>query len=334
MITADIIVDLQYGDCGKGKVAHHLCKSEKYTHVLRYNGGGNAGHTIFHKGKKFVTHQVPAGAFFGMKSVIGPGCVVDPEGLAKELTMLKKAGFDMRGKLLIAKNAHVVTSAHKEEDGREKGIGTTKQGIGPAYRDKHARVGVRAEHIPALRPYLVDLYEEFLVGPKKRVVLAEGAQGFGLDIDWGDYPYVTSSHCTVGGAVINGLPISSVRQIWGVAKIYETYVGKKSFEPKDRIFAKIRELGEEYGATTSRPRQCNWLDIDLLQRAARINGVTHVVLNKVDILRTLGVWKARSKGKVITFRNEAAMKKRVLSALADAGVPRKNVFFSESKEKI
>lgn len=334
MTTLDIIVDLQYGDSGKGKVAHFLCKTKKYTHILRYNGGANAGHTIFHKGVKFVTHQVPAGVFFGVKSVIGPGCVVDPEVLQKEIRELEKGGVKVKGKLFIAKNAHVTLPRHKKEDATDRKIGTTKRGIGPTYRDKYARVGTRAESVKALRPYLIDLYEEFRGGTKNAKVLCEGAQGFGLDIDWGDYPYVTSSHCTAGSAIMNGFSPRTLRDVWGVAKVYETYVGQKKFEPKDPIFAKIREAGEEYGATTGRPRQCNWLDMELLLRAIAINGVNHLVLNKMDILDGLSVWKVRENGTVRSFKSGAAMRDYVRKRVAKVGIPKKNVHFSNRRDAI
>jgi len=145
--------------------------------------------------------------------------------------------------------------------------------------------------VKVLKPYLIDLYDVFYgKDKKKKVILGEGAQGFGLDIDWGDYPFVTSSHCTVAGALLNGLPPQSVRKVWGVAKMYETYVGTKKFEPKNPVFEKLRQLGEEYGATTGRPRQCNWMNFDLIEKAVRINGVTHIVFNKMDILRAVGHW--------------------------------------------
>lgn len=334
MTHADIIVDLQYGDSGKGKVAHFLCKEKKYTHVIRYNGGANAGHTIFHKGVKFVTHQVPVGVFFGVKSIIGPGCVVDPTILAQEVRELERNGIKVKGKLFVAKNAHVVTAGHKKEDGSDKKIGTTKRGIGPAYRDKFSRTGIRAESVKALQPFLIDMYEEFQGGQKKAMVLFEGAQGFGLDIDWGDYPYVTSSHCLSAGALLNGLPPKSIRDIWGVAKVYETYVGQKKFEPNEKIFAKLRELGEEYGATTGRPRQCNWLDIELLERAVRLNGVNHLALNKMDILDTLKVWKIREGKKVKSFKDGAALRTFIRKRLQKSGVSPKNVHFSTRKDAI
>jgi adenylosuccinate synthase len=334
MISADVVVDLQYGDCGKGKVSHHLASSNNYTHVLRYNGGCNAGHTIFHKGKKFVTHHIPAGVFFGVRSVIGPGCVVDVDRFLAEIRGLEKGGIKTKGKVFIARNTHVIQARHRTEDGMEKKIGTTGRGNGPAYRDKYGRTGVRAENVPALKPYLTDLYDEWFERDDVRI-LAEGAQGFGLDIDWGDYPFVTSSHCTVGGAVLNGIPANAVRQVWGIAKVYETYVGAKKFQPKgEDIFNKIADAGEEYGSTTGRRRQVNWMNMQLLERAININGVTHLVFNKVDVLRAVQRWAVIDDGKVVKFKTEKAMKEFIVKRLKGLGLPKSRVFFSESKETI
>lgn len=333
-MCTDIIVDLQYGDCAKGKVAHHLCKTAGYTHVLRYNGGGNAGHTIFHEGKKFVTHQVPVGVFFGIKSIVGPGCVLNVKKFLEELAQIKAGGINVDDKIFIAKNTHIVTEEHLHEDSNESKIGTTRTGIGPAYRDKHARTGIRAESVPELQPYLIDIYQEFHHNLSEVHVLCEGAQGFGLDIDWGDYPYVTSSHATVAGALMNGLPHTSVQNVWGVAKIYETYVGLKKFEPEDSIFTKIREAGEEYGATTGRARQCNWLDWNLLEKGIRLNGVTHVVFNKMDVLRSVNRWAAKVDDHQINFDTEEAMKMWLTDRLVTLGLKRENIFYSEHKDKI
>ena len=333
-LTVDAIVDLQYGDCGKGKVAHHLCQTKKYTHVLRYNGGANAGHTIFHNGKKFVTHQIPAGVFFGIKSVVGNGCVLDPEQFFSELKMLDDGGVDTKGKIFVAENAHIITDAHKEEDRRDGArIGTTARGNGPAYREKYGRTGKRASGVPALAPYLINLYEEWFKREDAHI-LAEGAQGFGLDIDWGDYPFVTSSHCTTAGVLLNGLPPSTVRDVWGVAKMYETYVGSKKFQPEDEIFDKIGDAGEEFGATTGRRRQTNWMNMQTLERAIRINGVTHIVFNKVDVLRAVGTWALYDADKTIQFGSEEKMKDFLTQRLTSLGIPKTNIYFSESKERI
>src|SRR3989338_2417322 len=333
-VTVDVIVDLQYGDCGKGKVAHYLSRTHSYTHVLRYNGGCNAGHTIFHKGKKFVTHHIPAGVFFGVPSVIGSGCVLDPDQFFRELKMLERGGVATRGKIFVAENTHVITNAHKSEDKKKGGkIGTTGRGNGPAYRDKYGRTGVRAKHVKRLKPYLIDLYAEWYSGKNIRI-LAEGAQGFGLDIDWGDYPFVTSSHCTTAGALLNGLPATAVRDVWGVAKIYETYVGSKKFQPKGEVFNKIGDIGEEFGSTTGRRRQTNWMNMQTLERAIRLNGVTHIVFNKVDVLRAVGKWAVYDGKKKIEFKGEKPMQDFVVKRLKSLGIPRGRVYFSESKERI
>jgi len=335
----DVIVDLQYGDCGKGKVAHFLCKTKKYTHVLRYNGGCNAGHTIFHNGKKFITHHIPAGVFFGVPSIIGNGCVVDPQQFFREIRELEAGGVRTKAKIFIARNAHIITPAHKAEDKKEKKVGTTGRGNGPAYRDKYGRTGLRAQDIPALRPYLINLYEEWNRPPRARAkggvrILAEGAQGFGLDIDWGDYPYVTSSHCTTAGALLNGLPPQTVRDVWGIAKIYETYVGAKKFQPNGKVFDKIADVGEEYGATTGRRRQANWMNMQTLERAIRLNGVTHIVFNKTDVLKKVGRWAVIDRGSQREFKSERAMQDFVVKRLKMLGIPRSRVYFSSSKERI
>ena len=338
-LNIDVIVDLQYGDCGKGKVAHFLSKTKKYTHVLRYNGGCNAGHTIFHKGVKFITHHIPAGVFFGVRSVIGSGCVVDPEQFFREIKMLNDGGVATKGKIFIARNAHVITNAHKAEDKKGGGkIGTTGRGNGPAYRDKYGRTGVRAEKVEQLEPYLVDLYKEWY-SPRAKSrgevnILAEGAQGFGLDIDWGDYPFVTSSHCTTAGALLNGLPATAIRDVWGVAKIYETYVGSKKFQPAGDVFNKMGDLGEEFGSTTGRRRQCNWMNMQTLERAINMNGVTHIVFNKVDVLRAVGEWAVIDNRKVVKFKTEKAMSDFIVKRLKSSGISRNHIFFSESKDKI
>jgi len=236
---ADVIVDLQAGDTGKGKVAHHLAKN--YDVVLRYNGGANAGHTVYHNGQKVVTHQVP--------------------------------------------------------------------GIGPTYRDKYARTGTRISELVKYNstdlPYeIIDLYNflhvnstplyNFLhVNSTPLRILCEGAQGFQIDIDWGDYPYVTSSHCTVGAACLNGIPPKKLRHIFGIMKAYETYSGfKTTFQDEnDSILQKIQEIGGEFGATTGRKRKIRWLDLDGVIQATNINGVTDLIINKADVLAQVGVFK-------------------------------------------
>jgi len=328
---ADVVVDLAYGDSGKGKVTHDLCRKGTYTHVIRYNGGNNAGHTIYHNGKKFVTHSIPSGVFFGIKSIIGPGCVINVDHFFQELKELQDGGIKTDGLVFIANNAHIITSEHLEEDRQDNVIGTTKRGVGQAYRDKYWRKGIRAEQVESLKPYLIDMYEELYQKDKIFRVLFEGAQGFGLDIDWGDYPYVTSSGCTVGAAIANGVPAKRIRNVWGVAKVYETYVGLKEFQPDDPIFDKIRDAGAEYGATTGRPRQCNWIDSNNFFKAVDINGANKIVFNKADILRQLKTWKIYDeKGFLVSFKDELQMKEWFLDRLSRST----EVFWSDSPDRI
>jgi len=328
---ADVVVDLAYGDSGKGKVTHQLCKRENYTHVVRYNGGNNAGHTIYHQGKKFVTHSIPSGVFFGIKSIIGPGCVVNVEHFFKELKELQDGGIKTDGVVFIARNAHIITSEHIEEDRQDNTIGTTKRGVGQAYRDKHWRKGIRAEQVEILKPYLIDMYEELYTSREINRILFEGAQGFGLDIDWGDYPYVTSSGCTVAAAIANGVPPRRIRNVWGVAKVYETYVGMKKFEPEDSIFNEIREKGAEYGATTGRARQCNWINTKSLFKAIDLNGANKIVFNKADILRDIKQWKIYDEsGALLEFKSEDQMKEWFVNKL-----PRSTeIYWSDSPERL
>ena len=257
--------------------------------------------------------------------------MVNLETFYKEIRQLESKGVICNGLVFIAKGAHIITSEHLVEDASDSKIGTTKRGNGPAYRDKYARKGVRAETIPGLEPYLVDMYEELHNEKNETIALFEGAQGFGLDIDWGDYPYVTSSHCTTAGAMLNGIPPQSVRHVWGVAKCYETYVGNKKFETAAQIFSQIREVGQEYGATTGRPRQCNWLNIDLLKRAAKINGVTNLVINKMDVLREVNAWTIRDDNGTIENISDEKLFRRFLKSQIPENIA---VYFSESPHTI
>jgi adenylosuccinate synthase len=322
---ADVIVDLQAGDTGKGKVAHSLTKSGEYTHVVRYNGGGNAGHTVYHDGNKIVTHFVPVGVLYGIKSIIGPGCVVDLTKLKTEIKYLESFGFNVKDHLFIDKRVHIIQSKHFVEDLTDTKIGTTKTGNGPAYRDKYARTGMRVDGLKSV-VNLIDIYTEFY-STNNCSILFEGAQGFELDIDWGDYPYVTSSHCTVGGAILNGVPPQNIRKIYGVAKAYRTYVGAKSFETPSDVFDKIRELGDEYGATTGRKRQIDWLNLDDLIKATNINGVTDLVINKLDILEQTEL-KLYQNSKLHHFLHTDAYKECIVDNLKRKCRFVKNIIFS------
>jgi adenylosuccinate synthase len=303
-VVVDVVLGIQHGDEGKGKVTHHLLKSSDYTHCVRYNGGCNAGHTIYHEGVKFVTHHIPAGVFFGVKSIIGPGCVIDITKFLDEIKMLQDGGIDIEGKIYVAKNAHIIKEVHRWMDHDETRVGTTRTGNGPCYSDKYSRGGRRASECEALEPFLIDMYEEFYIHQPDAIVLCEGAQGFALDVDWGDYPYVTSSHCTTAGALLNGFNPKSLRKIYGVAKVYETYVGAKNFQPDNPVFEKIQDVGAEFGATTGRKRQCNWMSLDVLLKAVQMNGVDHLIINKVDVLEEVGAWSVRLGESLLTFQNK------------------------------
>jgi len=325
-LITDIVIGLQHGDEGKGKVTHHLLKSGEYTHCIRFNGGQNAGHTIYHNGDKIITHAIPAGVFFNVKSIIGSGCVLNIDKLYNEIDKLTSAGVDVRSNLKIAANAHIITEEHLNEDAKDNSIGTTKSGNGPAYRDKYARRGVRAGDIGDLRPFLIDMVEELYYGNEKTAVLMEGAQGFWLDPDWGDYPFVTSSHCGVAAAIQNGINPRSLRNVWGIAKIYETYVGKRSFQPEGEVFENIQRVGKEYGATTGRVRQCNWLNMKQLLHAFVMNGVNKLIFNKMDVLQEVGEWGIIQPDQI--FNSEEQMREYLESVFS----PHAEIFFSFSPE--
>jgi len=299
---ADVIVDLQAGDTGKGKVAHALAK--EYDLILRYNGGANAGHTVYHDGKKVVTHLVPIGVLFGIPSVIGLGCVVNIKKLEQEIKDLNDVGFNTDGLIFVDERAHLVLDKHIEEDSSESKIGTTRQGIGPTYRDKYNRTGMRMKDLgtqPSSLFSVIDIYELLHNKNNDWKILCEGAQGFQIDIDWGDYPYVTSSHCTIGSAVLNGIPPQSIDKVFGIMKAYETYSGfKTTFQDEnDPVLQQIQEAGGEFGATTGRKRKVRWLDLDGVIKAININGVTDLIINKADILEKVGTFKYMRNGKLV-----------------------------------
>lgn len=326
---ADIIVDLQAGDTGKGKVANYLAENYDYTHVIRYNGGGNAGHTFYHNNNKIVTHQIPLGVIYNKKTIIGPGCVINPDKLMEEINYLENMGYDVKNNLLIDKRVHIVKQQYLDEETDESIIGTTKTGTGPTYRNKYNRTGLRAENCDDLKNYIIDIYDE-LYGDDKVKILFEGAQGFELDIDWGDYPYVTSSHCTVGGALNNGVPYQKIRNVYGIAKAYRTYVGSKKFEPSDKIFDYIRNKFDEFGATTGRARQLNWLDINELIKSININGVTTLIVNKFDVLKEIKIFNLIEDNDVKIFESSDEFVQYIKSKLSKHCETLLDIKFSES----
>lgn len=304
---ADIVIDLQAGDTGKGKVSHHLAKQHHYDYVLRFNGGANAGHTIYHNGQKVVTHQVPVGVFYGIPSIIGPGCVVNVPSLVEEIRMLKNLGFETN--IYVDKRCHITAPVHIAEDNKDNKIGTTGQGIGPTYRDKYARIGNRLGDIVKYndfsRPYsMIDVAQFFFAPDREINILCEGAQGFQIDIDWGDYPYVTSSHCTSGAVALNGVAPRTWRNVYGVMKAYETYSGFKThYTENNPVFDNIQEVGKEFGATTGRMRQVRWLHLDDVIQAMHVNDVTDLIINKVDVLEVVEVFGVVHRGVTHNFGN-------------------------------
>ena len=302
--TVDVVIGMQYGDEGKGKIANQMASSGDYDYVFRFNGGGNAGHTIYLNDQKIVTHLVPCGILHGIPSIIGNGCVINTQKLFEEIEYLKGFGFDT-SLLKIARNAHIITQEHIDEDSKDTKIGTTRTGNGPCYRDKVSRTGIRAEYIPELEPYLIDMYSLIHSSPKK--FLAEGAQGYWLDIDFGDYPYVTSSNTGVGAVLNNGFNYKQVRDVVGVIKCYSTYVGAKGYQKDDERFEMLREIGQEYGATTGRPRQIDWLNLNEVNTACQMNGVTNLIVNKMDVLSQVeNGWNWYVDGKLHSANDEGS----------------------------
>lgn len=329
-----VLVGLQWGDEGKGKIVDLL--SKEYDIVVRYQGGANAGHTIVIASNKFVLHLIPSGIFTEEKiCVIGNGTVIDPTALIEEINSLKKEGIKIHNRLYISRDAHIILPYHKIIDAINENtdgkIGTTKKGIGPAYFDKYARRGIKfsdfddknilkskitnnLDHLKKIFPESPELnslssdeifnnlneshenireyitntqyYLNELLSEGKNILL-EGAQGALLDVDFGTYPFITSSSPTAGGASTGtGIPPSKITNVIGVFKAYCTRVGEGPFptELNDITGKTIAEQGVEFGATTGRPRRCGWLDIIALKYACIINGVTELVMTKADVL--------------------------------------------------
>lgn len=308
-MSHDIIIGLQYGDEGKGKVVYNLCQ-KGYTHCIRFNGGPNAGHTIYHNNNKIVTHQVPTGIFFNLKCIIGSGCVLDVEKLNNEIEEIEKlSGLkNIRNNIKIAKNCHIITRELIEEDILTDKIGSTKSGIRPTYRNKYNRNGILAKSIGSqiCGCDVIDMYNE--INSNETKILFEGAQGFMLDIDYGHYPYVTSSQCHIGMVVSSGVSFRQINNVYGIAKIYNTYVGNMNFGPDSAAedyndIEKLGTLGNEFGSTTGRKRQCNWLNLDELKKAININGVNILIFNKCDILKQLNLFRCFYNKKLLSFNS-------------------------------
>jgi len=287
MIKAvDIIFGLAWGDEGKGKISNAISKN--YDIVCRWNGGPNAGHTVYLNDKKYKTHIIPCGVFQNKLSVIGPNCVINVDKFFDEIEYLQKEGFDT-SLIKVSPKAHIITERHIQYDLKflKPKLGTTGQGIAPAYSDKMLRVGKLAgDYID--KKYLWD-------GNLEGEILCEGAQSFWLDINYGDYPYVTSSETLPYNACSLGFSPKKIREIIGVAKIYDTKSGVDPLFPEslwqDDELNQIIDLGQEYGSTTGRKRLVNWLNLNKLKEAVKISGVTKLIINKCDILQKLNKYK-------------------------------------------
>lgn len=338
----DAILGLQWGDEGKGKVVDYFASD--YDIIARFQGGPNAGHTLYADGRKVVLHQIPSGIFKpGKINLVGNGVVLDPVTLKAECEELESMGVDFRKSLYISDRTHLILPTHKALDkaseqrkGKEK-IGSTLKGIGPAYMDKTGRNGLRVgdlhhknfvskyiklrlkhqrlldsfsfqDDISAEEEKFLDALEflkslnminaEYFINDqlsKGKKILAEGAQGSMLDIDFGTFPYVTSS-TTITAGVCTGLGIApqKINQVTGITKAYCTRVGSGPFptELNDETGEKIRVSGNEFGSTTGRPRRCGWIDLVALRFACMINGVTQIVITKPDVLDDLDTIKA------------------------------------------
>ncbi|MEY4106305.1 MAG: hypothetical protein RL181_647 [Bacteroidota bacterium] len=331
----DVLLGLQWGDEGKGKIVDYL--APQYDIVARFQGGPNAGHTLKFGGQKFVLHTIPSGIFRdGLRNLIGNGVVLDPITLARELKALDEVGTKYRDRLFVARKAHLILPTHRFLDlasenakGKEK-IGSTLRGIGPTYMDKTGRNGLRVgdigkpdfrkryEMLRAKHLELASIYPEVAFEleneeekwfeslehlqalqwvdgeyflhqalEKGERVLAEGAQGSMLDVDFGTYPFVTSSN-TITAGVCTGLGVSPTRigEVIGITKAYCTRVGSGPFptELHDDIGERLRREGAEFGATTGRPRRCGWIDIPQLKYTIMLNGVTRLAITKLDVL--------------------------------------------------
>ena len=330
----DVILGLQWGDEGKGKIVDFFAKD--YDLVARFQGGPNAGHTLYVNDKKVVLHQIPSGVFHeGISNLIGNGVVLDPVTLKRECDTVASFGIDLKKNLFIAERTHLILPTHRALDkaaelskGNQK-IGSTLKGIGPTYMDKTGRNGLRVgdlldknfttqyiklrlkhqrlldnynfqEDITAWEEEFFETVEflkqlnivngEYFINNQIKAgkrILAEGAQGSMLDIDFGTFPYVTSSS-TISAGVCNGLGIApqQIRDVIGVTKAYCTRVGGGPFptELENETGEELRKIGNEFGATTGRPRRCGWIDLVALNFACMINGVTKIVMTKADVL--------------------------------------------------
>lgn len=327
----DICVGLAWGDEGKGKIVSQLTKH--YDYVCRWNGGDNAGHTIYVDNKKYSTHLIPSGVFHGIKSIIGPGCVINIKSFLNEIKYLKDNGFNI-DLIKVSPKAHIVSDEHICED-KEKykdKIGTTARGVGPCYTDKYARKGNTVNDFKEeLKEYI---WDEVLEGK----ILCEGAQGFWLDIDHGNYPYVTSSNTLPYSACSLGFPHQKIRKIYGAAKIYDTRVGidpefSDELDNNEELM-KIAETGKEYGTTTGRLRKVNYLNINKLIKALYYSGTTDLIISKIDILENINIFKYIYNDEICSFDSSQLMIESIIKLIKSNNNYVSNILLSRSPKDI
>lgn len=299
--------------------------------MARWAGGNNAGHTVYLNDVSYKTHLIPSGIFYNVLSLIGPGCVLHPESFLQELRYLEQNGFNT-SLVKVHPNCHIVKDSYIEEDKKNlsEKLGTTSKGIAPAYAAKAARSGILA------KDFLPEkyLWKDILYGN----ILCEGAQGVWLDLDLGNYPYVTSSTTLPYGACSLGFAPQKIKNIFGCAKIYDTRSGQDPLFPdsllEEPILKKIGELGRELGVTTGRRRKVNWLNLDKLIESINITGTTNLIINKCDILKELNVFKLYYKSILINFENIDDMLLFCKSTIESNCKLIEKISFSYSPEKI
>jgi adenylosuccinate synthase len=334
--VADICCGLAWGDEAKGKIVAQLIQNTKYDWVCRWAGGSNAGHTVYVNGKKYNTNIVPSGIFYGVKCYIGPDCYINIKDLERELTYLHENGFNI-DLVKISPDVHLVTDAHQSEDQKtlKKSQGSTGKGIAPCARDKFARIGLKLKDYTGnttIYKKEKHLLQEMISG----VILCEGAQGFWLDINQGNYPYVTSSYTLPYSACSLGFPPQKIRHIYGAAKIYDTRVGIDPDFGDDlldnEMLNKIALEGNEFGTTTGRARKVNWLNLEKLKDAVNISGTTHIIISKVDVLEDLGYFKVLNLEEPL--KNIESLKNYITHYLKEKCPLLQEIIFSSSPDKI
>jgi adenylosuccinate synthase len=326
---ADIIFGLAWGDEGKGKISNAISKD--YDMVCRWNGGPNAGHTVYLNDKKYKTHIIPCGVFQNKPSIIGPNCVINVDKFFDEIEYLEKEGFDT-SLIKVSPKAHIITERHIQYDLKflKPKLGTTGQGIAPAYSDKMLRIGKLAKDYID-KKYIWD-------GELFGKILCEGAQSFWLDINYGDYPYVTSSETLPYSACSLGFSPKKIKDIIGVAKIYDTKSGVDPLFPEslweDSELNMIIDLGKEFGSTTGRRRIVNWLNLNRLIDAVKISGVTKLIINKCDVLEQINAFKVYQNNNLYKFSTLQSMQSFIKAYINSNSNDYIEIVFSGDKSKI